>query len=359
MNIEIRMEHFLNFFVSHLPVIIQWLIAIILLLMGFLFAFMVFGSKKSIGFGNGDFTLGDLGAFEKKLSDILIQNKQNKMDQTQLTQSTQTTQAIAPVPSSGMSSPQGSIDEELMSKMKQEIAQKESEIALLKQAATAAPAQQDPSAEINSYLEKIKVLEGKLAEYEIIEDDIADLSLFKEENATLKKRIEELEGQNSPTPQSKSAEPTEQTESTELIAEPVAQGTDILPDLPPTEDLTPVESSTVNPSVAEEAEPSAPTTTTASAPSSSSPSSSSLSASEEDDILAEFTRSLGDINGGNSMEAETPSEKKENVNTDKMLEEMESFATLTQNETATPESLENPVDTEKMTLEADKLVSNQ
>ncbi len=39
-------------------------------------------------------------------------------------------------------------------------------------------------------LSKIKTLEGKLAEYEIIEDDIADLSHYKEENARLKKEIE-------------------------------------------------------------------------------------------------------------------------------------------------------------------------
>lgn len=46
---------------------------------------------------------------------------------------------------------------------------------------------QDPSSE---FLSKIKALEGRLAEYEIIEDDIADLSILKEENARLKKEIE-------------------------------------------------------------------------------------------------------------------------------------------------------------------------
>lgn len=41
-------------------------------------------------------------------------------------------------------------------------------------------------------LAKIKDLEGKLSEYEIIEDDIADLSFFKEENAKLKKELEAI-----------------------------------------------------------------------------------------------------------------------------------------------------------------------
>ncbi len=41
-------------------------------------------------------------------------------------------------------------------------------------------------------LSKIKSLEDRLAEYEIIEDDIADLSKFKEENARLKRQLETL-----------------------------------------------------------------------------------------------------------------------------------------------------------------------
>lgn len=45
--------------------------------------------------------------------------------------------------------------------------------------------------------EKIKELEARLAEYAIIEDDIADLSLFKEENLRLKKEVEGLRA-NSP-----------------------------------------------------------------------------------------------------------------------------------------------------------------
>ena len=45
---------------------------------------------------------------------------------------------------------------------------------------TSCPGWGGSSAEL---LAKIKDLEGKLAEYEIIEDDIADLTFFKEENA--------------------------------------------------------------------------------------------------------------------------------------------------------------------------------
>lgn len=42
---------------------------------------------------------------------------------------------------------------------------------------------------------KIEELQARLSEYEIIEDDIADLSLFKEENAQLKSELETLKAQ--------------------------------------------------------------------------------------------------------------------------------------------------------------------
>lgn len=46
--------------------------------------------------------------------------------------------------------------------------------------------------EREDYETKIKELEARLAEYEIISEDIADLSFFKEENARLAKELEEL-----------------------------------------------------------------------------------------------------------------------------------------------------------------------
>lgn len=50
----------------------------------------------------------------------------------------------------------------------------------------------DNSAELTALQAKIKELQAKLSEYEIIEDDIADLSIFKEENKKLKDEIEKL-----------------------------------------------------------------------------------------------------------------------------------------------------------------------
>jgi len=46
--------------------------------------------------------------------------------------------------------------------------------------------------ERSDYEAKIKELESRLAEYEIISEDIADLSFFKEENVRLTKELESL-----------------------------------------------------------------------------------------------------------------------------------------------------------------------
>ncbi|HEY8270058.1 MAG TPA: hypothetical protein VIG33_04170 [Pseudobdellovibrionaceae bacterium] len=62
------------------------------------------------------------------------------------------------------------------------------------------------------YVSKIKELEARLAEYEIISEDIADLSFFKEENTRLTKELEEARGEKPPL-QSAAPEPEPSLES--------------------------------------------------------------------------------------------------------------------------------------------------
>ncbi len=73
--------------------------------------------------------------------------------------------------------------------LKKELEARAAMIEELKKQVVDAKANEGASAEL---LAKIKDLEGKLAEYEIIEDDIADLSHYKEENARLKKQLEQI-----------------------------------------------------------------------------------------------------------------------------------------------------------------------
>ena len=53
-------------------------------------------------------------------------------------------------------------------------------------------ASQAPAGETNQLQERIKELEARLSEYEIIAEDIADLSFYKEENHKLQKEIDEI-----------------------------------------------------------------------------------------------------------------------------------------------------------------------
>lgn len=68
---------------------------------------------------------------------------------------------------------------------------------------------------------KIKELEGRLQEYEIISEDIADLSFYKEENSRLQKELGDLKGGAAPTP-SKSTVPVAPTPPPAATPAPVA-----------------------------------------------------------------------------------------------------------------------------------------
>jgi phage shock protein A len=101
-----------------------------------------------------------------------------------------------------------------------ELAQKDAEIEVLKQtqSQSSSVVEKAIKVDVSGYVEKIRDLEGKLKEYEIIEDDIADLSHFKEENAKLKKKIEELGG--SVTVDSSAPEAVEKSKPSVVSADP-------------------------------------------------------------------------------------------------------------------------------------------
>ncbi len=85
----------------------------------------------------------------------------------------------------------GGVADGEMDKLQTELAEKEVEIMRLNDqiADLGAGGGSGNSEELES---KVKDLEAKLQEYEIIEDDIANLSLYKQENAKLKEEIDQL-----------------------------------------------------------------------------------------------------------------------------------------------------------------------
>lgn len=69
----------------------------------------------------------------------------------------------------------------------------------LKDAANAAPAAGGAAAPNPALAKELEDLRAKLQEYEVIEDDLANLKKFQKENDQLKQRISQLEGGGAPT----------------------------------------------------------------------------------------------------------------------------------------------------------------
>lgn len=78
-----------------------------------------------------------------------------------------------------------------VTKLKDELIQRGKEVETLKTELTSS---KGAKVDTSKFEEKITELEGKLAEYEILEDDIADLSLYKEENVRLKQELAKVSG---------------------------------------------------------------------------------------------------------------------------------------------------------------------
>lgn len=83
------------------------------------------------------------------------------------------------------------VDTQELEKLRNELKQKELAIEELKKASavSAAGGVGASKEDTKKFEDKIKELEGRLQEYEIISEDIADLSFYKEENARLQKEL--------------------------------------------------------------------------------------------------------------------------------------------------------------------------
>lgn len=108
---------------------------------------------------------------------------------------------------------------EEVSKLNAEIARLNAE---LEKSAQTAPSSEGGDGELKAELEKVTQerdeYKERLMEYEIIEEDLANLKRFQQENEALKKTIEELKGGASEAPSSKEQEPAE-----EAVEEPAAK----------------------------------------------------------------------------------------------------------------------------------------
>ncbi len=189
------MERFLEFWSHYNAAIIESLVALILVSAIYLAYRSFFGSKGTDSFdaaGAGGAAVNS-AQIEKTLQKILDQ---------------QSSQKVRPDAAAG-AAPTEIVQE--LGYLKKALDEKEKQIVVLQekaaqavkaaQAGSAGPSAQDIATaasaaaglaekERTDYETKIKDLEARLAEYEIISEDIADLSFFKEENVRLTKELE-------------------------------------------------------------------------------------------------------------------------------------------------------------------------
>lgn len=165
------MERFLIFLINHNTTIIEVLMGCVLFIAAILsIRYFVYGNEST-----GSHSLGDLSDLESTLKQII--------------------EKAGSVPSVRSGSSEDS--QKLISEieiLKKELEAKKKEIEDFKGLSLTTPASvAGMSDEEKAKLEsKMKELEAKLAEYEIISEDIADLSFYKEQNVKLQKEIDSL-----------------------------------------------------------------------------------------------------------------------------------------------------------------------
>lgn len=171
------MDKFLPYLISHNTVIIEVLIGCTLVFSLFLAIRTFLFAKEPEGA-----SLAGLGDLEATLKKILEQASQ--------------------VPNAGVMAAAGSSEEGQklvteIAQLKTELQAKQAQIEEMKTTsgagATASPPGAAMSDDDKAKLEaQLKELQAKLAEYEIISEDIADLSFYKEQNAKLQKELDAL-----------------------------------------------------------------------------------------------------------------------------------------------------------------------
>lgn len=294
------LDSFTQFWFSHIDGILNVLFLILILLFLILFVVIFVSSKNK---KTGVESLPD--DLEKTLRKVL---------------------ESAELKASPMPMPTGTVDNtkeasEEVEKLKKSIGEKTSEIETLKKQIS--EKQNSGSGEDVSGLQvRLKELEAKLAEYEIIEDDIANLSMYKEENKRLRSELEKLQGDEGPVTVSEPV--AEITSAPEPIAEsaptpePVAEPVAAQPEPEPAPE--PVVATTPTPEAAPQA-------------------------TDDDDIMGEFVQAVAEqgtkeqpVETAKVAEApQTPAAPvEETISTDDIMAEFEAAAAKAEEATKQP-----------------------
>ncbi len=178
------MDSFLEFFFHHLEAIIMGLLISGFALAGIIIIIKIFFSKaESSG-------VQSAGEIEELLKKVLAQADNIGTANGASAGAGSTSGAEAGVEA-------GEASSEEMAALSEQLSEKQTEIEALKKDLEEKGESAEPSQEL---LDKLNELEARLAEYEIIEDDIADLSKYKDENEKLKKELEKIKAGGAPAP---------------------------------------------------------------------------------------------------------------------------------------------------------------
>lgn len=180
-------ENFLQFWSAYNRQIIEFVFVSTFVLILFTIYRQFFAKSESAG-GSGVHATPisiDTSEIEEKLKKILENQGAFKTMPADPGMPSRAPTTLAPTPGAG-------VDTQELEKLRIEIKEKEKAIEDLKKTAAAAQAVTGAGAapaDTKKLDDKIKELEGRLQEYEIISEDIADLSFYKEENARLQKEL--------------------------------------------------------------------------------------------------------------------------------------------------------------------------
>ncbi len=161
-------------------------------------------------------------AFKKVLAETKVNVSADSMASAGALSSSDVTSVEGAVGSAGAGTATGGASDAALSERDRKIAVLQSELEKARTAAASAkpaPGEELDAIKTLEYESKIQELEARLGEYSIIEDDIADLSMFKEENAKLRDEVRVLKSQMGDPNSAPSAAPIAPAPAVNVVAE--------------------------------------------------------------------------------------------------------------------------------------------
>lgn len=188
------LEKSIHFLIQYNTVLIESLVGLILLFVGYL-SYRSYSASRDQELGISPSSGVDMSKLEAMINKLLEKASHVPAPAAGATAAS----AEPPAGASATATPDPNLLAEI-DKLKAELTAKAQELEKARNSATAAEAAGAAAppgftAEEKAKMEStLRELESKLKEYEIISEDIADLSFYKEENTALKKQIESLGG---------------------------------------------------------------------------------------------------------------------------------------------------------------------